>query len=196
MIARLHSPAFSLLTDFDRSPSGGETPDHEAQLKAAFEDGYRQGHSEGHAEAEADSEIRLAEAGTLHSEQLVEEKQIWQRDCADVLVARLESAAKAIERSIEERVANLLRPWLVDRLRSRALLDLERAISRALVEGAKIHIEAPAEIVQHLRDHLPSETFQIGYSESPNADIRAHIEDTKIEINISAWIAELEAMAP
>jgi hypothetical protein len=109
---------------------------------------------------------------------------------------RLENITRLIESSIEERVATLLRPWLLDRLRERALQDLEKAIGRALVEGAKVHVEAPAEIVQHLRERLPTEGFQIGYSESQNSDIRAHIEDTKIELNVSAWIAELEAMTP
>ena len=28
---------------------------------------------------------------------------------------------------------------------------------------------------------------------APNADIRAQVEDTEIEANISAWITELEA---
>lgn len=194
MMARPHSLAFSLLSDFDRAASGG-VQDHETQLKAAFDNGYRQGHAEGRVEAESDSEIRLADAAARYAEQLAEEKQIWQRECADVLLARLESIAKSIERSIEDRVAELLRPWLLDRLRARALQDLEKAVSRALIEGAKVHIEAPPEIIGHLRERLPSETFQIGFSESPNADIRAYIEDTKIEVNISAWIAELEAIA-
>jgi hypothetical protein len=193
MMTRLHSSAFSLLSDFDRENGDGQKPDYEAELKAAFDEGYRQGHADGRAESEADGELRIAEAQTLHSEQLSEERQSWQRDCADVLVARFDGAAKLIERSIEERVAPLLRPWLVERVRERALRDLENAISRALVEGAKVHIEAPSEIIQNLRERLPTEAFQIGYSESPNADIRAHVEDTEIEANISAWITELEA---
>jgi hypothetical protein len=84
----------------------------------------------------------------------------------------------------------------VEQLRERALRDLETAIARALVDGAKVHVEAPGEIIAHLRAHLPSDAFQIGYSESTSADIRAHIEDTEIEANISEWIAGLEAAAP
>jgi hypothetical protein len=193
MMARLHSPAFSLLTDFDRA-SGEELPDFDTQLKAAFEEGYQRGLTDGRAEAEADCEMRLAEATTRHAEELAHEKQNWELTCADVLFARLESAAKLIEQSIEERVSDLLRPWLLERLRVRALQDLEKAISRSLSEGAKVHIEAPGEILEHLRAHLPSESFQIGYSESPTSDVRAHIDDTRIEANLSAWIAELEAI--
>ena len=196
MTGRLHSPAFSLLSDFDRRGAGVEAIDVEARLKSAQDDGYRQGHADGRTEAESDAELMLVEASTRHAEHLEEERLNWQRECADILLQRLESAAKSIERTIEDRVAALLRPWLVDRLRVQALQDLERAISRALVEGAKIHIEAPAEIVQHLRERLPSETFQIGYSESADADIRAYMADTQIEANISAWVAELEAISP
>lgn len=196
MTPRPHSSAFSLLSDFDRASPDVEAPSHESQLRASFEDGHRLGRAEARAEAEADGELRLAEAGIRHAEELAEEKDRWQRDCADLLIERLEGAAKLIERSIEERVAALLRPWLVERLRDRALQDLEGAVSRALVEGARIHIEAPAEVVQHLRERLSTEAFQIGYSESASPDIRAHIEDTKIEVNISAWIAELEAAVP
>lgn len=195
MTARLHSSAFSLLSDFDRENASAK-PDYEAEIKSAFEEGYRHGHADGRTEADADAELRLTEAMGLHSEQLAEEKQIWHRDCADVLTARLENVTKLIEMSIEERVATLLRPWLIDRLRDRALQDLEKAIARALVEGAKVHIEAPTGIIQHLRERLPTDGFQIGYSESPNSDIRAHIEDTEIELNISAWIAALETIAP
>jgi hypothetical protein len=90
-------------------------------------------------------------------------------------------------------MAELLRPWLINRLHERAMGDLEMAISRALSEGAKVHIEAPREIITLLRDRLPTTSFQIGYSESENGDVRAHIEDTEIEVNIAAWIAGLEA---
>lgn len=195
MTARAHSSAFSLLRDFDRVTPDAEEPDHEALLKAAFEDGHRQGHAEGRAEAEADAEHRLIEAQIVQANELAQEKEIWRRDCAEQLIARLESASSAIERSIAERVATLLRPWLLARLHERALQDLERAISRALVEGAKIHIEAPAEIIQHLNERLPAAGLQIGYSESATADVRAHVENTEIEVNIAAWIAELEAIA-
>ncbi len=196
MMARHHSPAFSLLSDFDRVSESAEVPDHEAQLKAAFDEGYRQGHADGRAEAEADAELLLAEASTRHANDLADERSTWQRECADVLISRLQGAEKSLGHDIEERVATLLRPWLIDRLRDQALLDLERAISRALVDGTNVHIEAPSGIIQHLRDRLPSQTFQIGYSETPDSDVRVHIEDTKIEVNISAWIAELEAAVP
>jgi flagellar biosynthesis/type III secretory pathway protein FliH len=194
MMARLHSSAFSLLSDFDRvGHDVASVPSPEDQLKSTFEDGHRQGHAEGRAEAEADADLLIAESRIRHAEELIAERANWQRDCADALIGRLESAAKMIEHNIEERVAALLEPFLIGRLRDRALRDLERAISRALVEGAKIHIEAPPEIIERLREQLPSESFQIGYSESSDADIRAHIEDTSIEANISTWIAELEA---
>jgi hypothetical protein len=196
MMARLHSPAFSLLSDFDRKDAQGGEPDHESQLKSAFEDGHQQGLAEGRAEAQADGEYRLTEAETLFATQLSEERQSWQRDCADILATRFDAATKLIERNIEDRIATLLRPWLIERLRERAVQDLEKAIARALAEGAKVHIEAPAEVLTHLRERLPTDAFQIGYSESRSPDIRAHIEDTEIEANISAWIAELEAMAP
>ncbi|WP_045834910.1 hypothetical protein [Hyphomicrobium sp. 99] len=193
MTTRLHSSAFSLLSDFDRENAVVER-DYEAEIKSAFEEGYRHGHADGRTETEADAELRLTEVMALHSEQLFEEKQNWQRDCADLLAARLENVTKLIEASIEERVATLLRPWLVERLRERALQDLEKAIARALAEGAKVHIEAPAEILLRLRERLPIEGLQVGFSESQNSDIRAHIEETEIEVNISAWIAALEAV--
>jgi hypothetical protein len=196
MMTRSHSPAFQLLSDFGRRNGDAGKPNHEEQLKSAFEDGYQQGLSDGRAEAQADGELRLAEAETLFAERLEAERQVWRRDCADILADRLDGAAKLIERNIEDRVATLLRPWLIERLRERAVQDLEKAIARALADGAKVHIEAPAEILSHLRERLPTAGFQIGYSENASADVRAHIEDTEIEANISAWIAELEAATP
>jgi len=196
MITGAHKPAFRLLSDFDRQESDVEKPDPEEQLKSAFDEGYQQGLSDGRAEAQADAELRLAEAEVLFSERSNADREAFQRDCADALAAQFDGAVKRIERAIEERVAALLRPWLVEQIRARAVRDLERAITRALVEGAKIHIEAPADFLAHLRDRLPVDAFQIGFSDSPSPDIRAHIEDTEIEANISTWIAELEAAAP
>jgi hypothetical protein len=161
----------------------------------AFEDGYQQGVADGRAEAEADSQHRLAEAETLHSAQLENERESWQRDFADLLAGRFESSVKSITRSIEERVATLLRPWLIEHLHERALRDLENAIARSLADGAKIHIEAPTDILARLRERLPAGAFQIGYSESDTPDIRAHIDDTEIQANVSEWIAQLEAAA-
>jgi flagellar biosynthesis/type III secretory pathway protein FliH len=192
MKTRLHSRAFPLLSDFDRKDGGGK-PDQESQLKSAFENGYQRGLADGRAEAQADGELRLAESEVLHATRLDEERQSWHRDCADVLAARFDASVKSIERKIEDRVAVLLRPWLIEQLRERALQDLEKAIARALSEGAKVHIEAPAEVLTQLRERLPTQALQIGYSDSGSPDIRAHIEDTAIEANISLWIAELEA---
>jgi flagellar biosynthesis/type III secretory pathway protein FliH len=192
MKTRLHSRAFSLLSDFDRKDGGGK-PDQESQLKSAFENGYQRGLADGRAEAQADGELRLAESEVLHATRLDEERQSWHRDCADVLAARFDASVKSIERKIEDRVAVLLRPWLIEQLRERALQDLEKAIARALSEGAKVHIEAPAEVLTQLRERLPTQALQIGYSDSGSPDIRAHIEDTAFVANISLWIAELEA---
>jgi flagellar biosynthesis/type III secretory pathway protein FliH len=192
MKTRLHSRAFPLLSDFDRKDGGGK-PDQESQLKSAFENGYQRGLADGRAEAQADGELRLAESEVLHATRLDEERQSWHRDCADVLAARFDASVKSIERKIEDHVAVLLRPWLIEQLRERALQDLEKAIARALSEGAKVHIEAPAEVLTQLRERLPTQALQIGYSDSGSPDIRAHIEDTAIEANISLWIAELEA---
>ena len=194
MTTRLLSSAFSLLSDFDRENAVVER-DYEAEIKSAFEEGYRHGHADGRAETEADAEIRLTETIALHSRQILEEKQEWQREFADVLAARLEVVTKQIEASIEGRVAALLRPWLSERLRERALEDLEKAIGRALVEGAKVHIEAPREVIDRLRDRLPAGGLQVVYSESQNSDIRAQIEETEIELNLAAWIAALETVA-
>lgn len=193
MTARVLSRAFPMLSDFDHPNAAAVKPDHETELKTAFEDGYQQGLSEGRAEAQADAEVRLAEAETLFLERLNLERNGFRQECADVLAARLDGAVKLIERAVGERVATLLRPWIVEQLRERAVQDLEAAITRALVEGAKVHIEAPAEMLEHLRISLPNDAFQIGYSESASSDVRAHIEDTVIEANIAAWISELEA---
>lgn len=193
MTARVLSRAFPMLSDFDHPNAAAVKPDHETELKTAFDDGYQQGLSEGRAEAQADAEVRLAEAETLFLERLNLERNGFRQECADVLAARLEGAVKLIERAVGERVATLLRPWIVEQLRERAVQDLEAAITRALVEGAKVHIEAPAEMLEHLRSSLPNDAFQISYSESTSSDVRAHIEDTVIEANIAAWISELEA---
>jgi hypothetical protein len=196
MMTGAHKSAFRLLSDFDREESDLEKPDPEVQLKAAFDDGYQQGLTEGRAEAQADAELRLAEAEVLFSERLNADREAFQRDCADVLATQFDGAVKSIERAIEERVAALLRPWLVEQIRTKAVRDLEHAITRALAEGAKVHIEAPADFLAHLQGRLPVDAFQIGFSDSPSPDIRAHIEDTEIDANISTWIAELEAVAP
>ncbi|WP_246317195.1 hypothetical protein [Hyphomicrobium methylovorum] len=183
-----------MLADIDRG-GGFALPDHGEKLSEAHNTGFQLGLAAGRVEAEADCELRLAELETRHLEMLAQQREGLQRDYADALADRFDGAVKMIERAIEERVANLLQPWLVERLRARAIEDLEKAIVRALSEGAKVHIEAPPTIVAHLRDRLPNTGLQIEYSESQTADIRAHIEDTQIEANLSVWISELEAAA-
>jgi hypothetical protein len=182
------------LSDFDRQGQSNG-PDHESQVRTAFEEGYQQGVADGRVEAEADCQHRLAEAESLHETQLGNERETWQRDFADLLTAKFESSVKSITHSIEERVATLLRPWLIEHLHERALRDLENAITRSLSAGAKIHIEAPADILVRLRERLPAGALEIGYSESDTPDIRAHIDDTQIEANVSDWISQLEAAA-
>jgi hypothetical protein len=192
MMTRRHSSAFQLLSDFDADGHIIHAPDFDAQLKQAFDDGFQQGYAGGRTEADADAELRLAELQSLHDQSMASERANWRQECADVLASGLDDAIRSIEANIETRLAVILRPWLEEKLRDRALKEFQETITRALSQGANIQISGPAQILDSLRERLPSSAIEISYTENSGPGVIAHIDDTQIDADFSAWIAQLE----
>ena len=189
---RPHSSAFSSLVDFERQEAAVIHADHDAAISEAYSAGLARGSSDARAEAEADAELRLAEAAALMEARLEEQRARLHEDCVRELNTKFDSAMKVIERSLEDRVSALLRPWLLEGVHERAMGQFAGAILRAAGGATKIHIEAPADLVEKLKTQLAHSPFAIGFSESDSADIRAYVDDTELDMNIASWIAELE----
>lgn len=187
----VRSSAFQLLSDFD-SRGGQRRPDRETEVKSSYEDGYLKGLADARTEAEAECQSLQKASEEVLQNTLASERDAWQRDCADILKSQHEEAIAHVQRRLGDRVASLLKPWLSERLHERVMFQFEKAIERALGEGAKLHIEGPADLLASLRDRFPVELLQVSFAETSASTVRAHLDDTQLEINISAWISDLE----
>lgn len=186
------SSAFELLADF-----GGRgvdlSLDREAVVKASYDDGYRKGVADGKEESVAECEQRLADASQAFEARLKDECARWEKECGAALAVKLEIAAESLGRTIGDRVSALLRPWLMARLHDHAMFEFEKAVERAIKEGAKVHIEGPADALSGFRERFPVELLQIAFTETAEPQVLTQVDATQIEINFEAWLADLKA---
>lgn len=191
MMSAGRSSAFQLLNDFGGRQAASPA-DPQEEIRAAHEEGYQKGFAEAQAEAGAACEARLAAALEEHAARLAAERESWQCEQADVLSAVMQTAIAGMQNSLRDRVSALLKPWLTDRLHERAMLDFEKAIDRALEEGARVELDGPADLLKSMREKFPVEVLRVAFTESDAPAVRAQIDDTRIELDMSAWLAELE----
>lgn len=191
MTRAARSSAFQLLAEFGGRGTAAAA-DQQDEIRASYDEGYLQGAADARAEAEADCEARLTSAGQDYAERLATERESWQRDVAEVLSAEIATGVAKIQRSIGDRVAALLKPWLTERLYERAMYDFEKAIERALADNSSMEIEGPSDILRSIREKFPVEVLQVAFTESESPSVKAQIDSTRIEIDMSAWLAELE----
>src|SRR5688572_7485287 len=150
---RQSSPeALQLLSVQDKS-----TPQNRAA--AAHAEGF----AAGHAAAETEGRVKLDELREFHEKQLSVERLTWANREADALTEQLADGLRKLETSIADTVAELLKPFLLGAVHSRAINDLLQAINMVLTrdEGVTLEICGPEDLLRVLREKLSGKNIAI-----------------------------------
>ena len=164
----IRKPAFVDLAEFDpdeesKCSTGTDVGCCQASASSkcveSEERGYQRGLMEGLTQAGNDGARQLAEQQNRFDECVATEKQVLLSRYADNLVAQLDQGLQLISRHIEQRVASLLKPWLMHQECERVLSELVAAIQRATGDAARIHIQGPEPLLKRLKKKIgPFET--------------------------------------
>lgn len=155
---------------------------------------HAEGFAAGQAAAEAEWRAKLDELREFHEKQLSVERLTWVSREADALTEQLADGLRQLETSIADTVAELLKPFLLDAVHSRAISDLLQAINTVLNkdEGVTLEIAGPEDLLRMLREKLSGKNIAILFTPGDGPEIRITVGQTALETQIRAWTARIE----
>jgi hypothetical protein len=155
---------------------------------------HAEGFAAGQAAAEAEWRVQLDELREFHEKQLSVERLTWASREADVLAEQLAEGLDKLETSIADTVAELLKPFLLGAVQSRAINDLLNAIDTVLAkdEGITLEIAGPEDLLRMLREKLSGKNIAILFTPGDGPEIRITAGQTALETQIGAWVARIE----
>jgi len=167
--------------------------DHALLIQIAREEGV----AEGFAAARAEHALALAQEKLLFEGRLSTHRASWTKDESERLAEKFLTALAEIEANIAASVARVLRAFLIDLLRRKAVDELSDDV-RALLEGKEhpiVEISGPTDFLAALRERLSRFADAIEYAANQSADVKVVADQTIIETRIEAWIERINALS-
>ena len=166
-------------------------PKAEAPPVNLLDDAYQRGYAAGLAGGDA----KLAEERVHGAIRLGEERAKWSDQQAAAIVNGFTAACREIETNVASSVARILRLFLVDAVRDKAVAALVEQIS-ALTGNSPVpvfRITGPSDLLRRVRAQLDTaRRTGIEYEVADTFEIRVVADQTVIETQISAWTACLK----
>jgi hypothetical protein len=166
-------------------------PATEAPPVNLLDDAYRRGHAAGVAEGDA----RVAEERVRSAIRLGEERAKWSDQQAVAIVNGFDTACREIESNIASSVARILLPFLADAVRDKAIGSLVEQIA-ALTSSSPVpafRVTGPSELIDLVRTQLNlAGRSGVEYQSADTVEVRALVDQTTIETQISTWMDRLK----
>jgi hypothetical protein len=155
---------------------------------------HAQGFAEGMAAVEEEWSTKLEELRAFHEKQLALERVTWASREADKLVEQLTTGLQALEITIGNTVAELLKPFLIGSIQRRAVNDLIQAIETVLQkdEGVALEISGPEDLLQLLREKLSGKNIALLFSPGDGPEVRIVAGQTVMESQLQNWVSKIE----
>jgi len=161
--------------------------DVESRLVAAREEGQARGLEEGRREGEA----LLEKERQSFEGRLCDEKRRWTEEFAQSLKHDLYSSIQHMGEEIADTVERILRPFLADKIRERAIIELKTTIlTLGNHSGGKpIIIKGPKEILDILVKEIPSKIERIDTDAAVDPEVKITLGDSHIETRLQTWLS-------
>ena len=129
--------------------------------------------------------------------EIAEARARWAAEEGERLAQAHRAAFDAFERNCAEAVANILRPFLVQREIARvtdALVGTLEALFEARVQSA-FEISGPPDLLAALEEKFSARKINMIFTPDGSIDIRVRVEDTIIHTQLEPWLRALGALA-
>ena len=174
-----------------REPQPAPAPKTEIPQVNLLDEAYRRGYSAGLAEGNAG----LAEERVRSAVRLGEERAKWSDQQAVAIVNGFDTACREIESNIASSVARILLPFLADAVRDKAIGSLVEQIA-ALTSNSPVpafRVTGPSELIDLVRTQLNlAGRSGVEYQSADTVEVRALVDQTTIETQISTWMDRLK----
>lgn len=200
-------PVAGFLKDFsDYVPVGVDGPHYAAgvgsaevleQVETARAEGHAEGHAEGLAqgrdEMRAEMEARLGEIEAAFEARLVQEREAWaQRDGARLAAAMLQGL-EGVREEVIAATAQVLKPFLIEKVREKALSELARAIDDLLLRDpeAGMVISGPQDLLHVLELQLSERAGAFTFKAADTAEVEVKAGPALLSTRMAAWIEKI-----
>jgi hypothetical protein len=147
-------------------------------------------------QAEADDRLQraLSEQAAAFTERLEAERKAWVEEQATVLSSALGTAIDGLESRIADAAAKVLKPFLAESSRERAVAEMTECVAAILADPAHpvLSISGPQDLLDALSAALGADAGSISFQPDASADIRVIAGETILETRIQEWVARLD----
>jgi hypothetical protein len=153
-----------------------------------------QAYAEGQAAAMTQYQALLQEERDYYEKQLAVERLTWVSREAEKLTEQLAEGMSALETRIADILADLLKPFLIDAARRRAIGDMLQAIDTVLLkdQGVKLEISGPEDLQEVLREKLSGRNMSVEFVPGDGPEVRIIAGHTVLETQLAGWVAKVE----
>jgi hypothetical protein len=194
-------PVAAFLIDFDAKAVAPDVAEEtsrfvfggvgEIQAIDPVEEAYQRGLEEGRLASEAAAEARIEELKAAMEISLAATRQAWCDEQGPQIARHITMAIREMEDRVAQSVACVLRPFLTQAVRERAIGEL-RAVLQDLVNSAPdvaLQVTGPEDLLAVVRDGLPA-LGAVSYVASEGVDVQVKAGASIIETRIAAWLRE------
>jgi hypothetical protein len=173
--------------------------DGESDIEQRLEEAYIRGVLEGRAAAQAEYGAQLQQQAAAAEQRLKSERERWVADEGSRLSVLIGTSLEGIGTRVAEQVARILKPFLRDKVRQRAMTELVSALDALLIKGdySKITVSGPRDLIGVVRTHLDGRAGSIAFLVSEQAsDISVTADETILETRIGSWAQAIDEVSP
>ncbi len=165
-------------------PAGGAS-----ESEALIADAHARGVLEGRAAGQVDQDQALAKQAAVFEQKLVAERQRWTVEQADRVCEMLRATFEDIEQRVALHVSDILKPFLLEQVRLKAVEELSASLHSMLSKGdyAKVNISGPRDLLSEIESRVGIAHPGVSFNEGADVDVTVHADDTIIETRIGAW---------
>lgn len=163
----------------------------EMQAIDPVEEAYARGIEEGRLASDADAEARIEELKAGMERSLAATRQAWCEEQGPQIALAITSAIREMEDSVAQSVASVLRPFLAQAVREKAIGALRTLLQDLLASTPDVRLEVsgPEDLLAAVRASLPTQSA-VTYVASEGVDVQVKAGASVIETRIAEWLRE------
>lgn len=163
-------------------------------LPGKWGDSYARGLEDGKTAAREEMQQEHTVLRQQFEQELALERCTWATREAEILTQALQHSLHELEGNIANAVSRILKPFLTETLKKKAIADLMETLDGIIKkdEGITLEISGPDDLLQRLREKLANTHVTALFSPRDEIDVTIKVGQTNLATQIQAWIERLE----
>lgn len=165
-----------------------------SELEARMADAHARGVLETSVAAQADLDAALARQSAQADQKLKSERQKWCDEEGNRIAGLVARSFEDLEQRLAAQVAQILKPFLAEEVRVRAISQLSTTLNDMLSkgDGAALSVSGPYDLLEAIKSRLTSDSDAVHFVHDDGPNVRLTANETILEARISAWTSAIQ----